>query len=167
MYKRINVTGNAGAGKSTLAELLGRRVDLPVYALDRIVWQPGWMATPPEQRRRMEMELIARETWIIDGVSSRVRAAADLVVFLDVPRSTSLFRCVKRNRSYLFRSRPGLPENCPEIVIMPRLLRLIWSFPRVVRPDIMEEAKRSTRTRYPHRAIERRSRSPRRGTRIK
>lgn len=73
----------------------------------------------------------------MDGVSREILAAADTVVFLDVPRLTCLVRCLRRNVRYLFRSRPGLPERCPEILILPTLVRLIWRFPQEARPRIL------------------------------
>ena len=82
---RINITGNAASGKTTLAARLGARLDLPVISLDSIVWQPHWIKTPTDQRLSAEQRLVASPAWIIDGVSDLVRANADLVVFLDVP----------------------------------------------------------------------------------
>ncbi|HEX8471545.1 MAG TPA: hypothetical protein VF633_10560 [Brevundimonas sp.] len=104
-----------------------------------IVWRPGWKTAPPDERAAAEAELIARPAWVIDGVSRRVRDAADVVVFLDVDRRTCLMRCAGRNWRYLFRSRPGLPENCPEILIVPRLIGIIGNFPRLIRPSILSE----------------------------
>jgi hypothetical protein len=75
-------------------------------------------------------------------VSRQVREAADIVIFLDVDRRTCLMRCAGRNWPYLFRSRPGLPEDCPEILIVPRLVSIIRNFPRLVRPGILEELDR-------------------------
>jgi adenylate kinase family enzyme len=135
---RIHITGNAGSGKSTLAAKLGRSLDLPVYGLDQIVWQPGWRKSPADWRKDREAELVARPSWIIDGVSRPVLDAADYVIFLDVSRATSLVRCARRNWKYLFRSRPGLPENCPEVLIIPRLIKIIWGFPVHVRPGILD-----------------------------
>ena len=65
--------------------------------------------------------------------------AADLVVFLDVPRRVSLVRCARRNAPYLFRSRPDLPERCPEVLIIPKLLKIIWQFPTHVRPQLLAD----------------------------
>ena len=135
---RIFITGNAGSGKSTLAATLGRSLGLPVYGLDHIVWQPGWRKSPAGWRKDREAELVARPSWIIEGVSRTVLDAADYVIFLDVPRATSFARCARRNWKYLFRSRPGLPEHCPEILIIPRLIKIIWGFPINVRPGILE-----------------------------
>ena len=134
---RILVTGNAGAGKSTLAEALARQLGIPCFALDRIIWQEGWRKTSEVDRYAAIAELVALPAWVIDGVSDQVQSAADVVIFLDVPRRTCFLRVLRRNLPYLFRSRPGLPERCPEILIVPRLCRIIWRFPRHVRPRIL------------------------------
>lgn len=139
--RRIHVTGNAGVGKTTTAARLGRSLGLPVYSLDAIVWQSRWKKTPAEERLAREAALIAEPRWVIDGVSQTVREAADTIVFLDLPRGVCLYRCARRNWRYLFRSRPGLPEQCPEYRIAPYLARLIWRFPRRVRPAILDESK--------------------------
>lgn len=145
--RRINVTGNAGSGKSTLAAQLGEMLGLDVVGLDRIVWQPGWRKTPRAERLQMEHDIAARPSWIVDGVSDVMRNAADTIVFLDYPRRTVLRRCARRNLPYLFRSRPGLPPRCPEILIVPRLVRLIWRFQVVVRPMILADFARWQKTK--------------------
>ncbi len=135
--RRILVTGNAGSGKSTLAARLGELLGLGVVGLDRVVWQSGWRKTPPDERRAAELEIAARPAWVVDGVSRTLLEAADLVVFLDFDRHICLWRCLRRNAPYLFRSRPGLPERCPELLILPTLVRLIWRFPAQTRPWIL------------------------------
>ena len=146
--RRIHVTGNAGVGKSTLAERIGLALELPVFGLDAVVWKPGWKKTGRCERSTQERALCARPSWVIEGVSRVVRESADLIVFLDYPRSVSFWRCAKRNWRYLFRSRPGLPENCPEIRIVPTLARIIWQFPTNVRPALIADfdAWRETKT---------------------
>ncbi|MGE0495918.1 MAG: hypothetical protein AB7S38_42325 [Vulcanimicrobiota bacterium] len=133
---RIHVTGNAGSGKTTLAAELGRQLDLPVHGLDHLVWQPGWEPTPLCQRAEREHELAAGEAWIIEGVSPRIRASADLVVFLDLPRWLCLARCLRRTLLHPA-GRPELPRDCPEWRILPHLLSLIWHFPARARPAIL------------------------------
>ena len=135
--QRILVTGNAGAGKTTLARDLSERFGLPYVGLDAIVWQPGWVRTPPLQRRRLERAIAAESAWVADGVSAVLMQAADMIVFLDQPRWRCYLRVARRNRSYLWRSRPGLPEDCPELLIAPSLIRLIWRFPQHARPQIL------------------------------
>ena len=141
--KRIHITGNAGSGKSTLANKLGQITGLPVHGLDSIVWSSGWKKTAPEERRIRELDLITHPAWIIEGVSSLVRETADLVIFLDYPRSTCAWRCAKRNWRYLFRSRPELPPNCPELLILPTLFKIVWKFSSAVRPKILSEGSRT------------------------
>jgi len=124
---KIHITGNAGAGKSTLAREVATALNLPVFGLDKIVWQAGWVKAPKEIRA------------VIEGVSQSVRDAADIVIFLDVSRRTSFIRCAKRNWKFLFKSRPELPENCPEILIIPYLIKIIWKFKTNVRPKILAD----------------------------
>ena len=136
--KRILVTGNAGSGKSTLARKIAGQLGMPYHSLDRVVWQTGWKKTPKEERDRQVLKLTAQDKWVIDGVSYAVQEAADTVIFLDVPRRVCFWRALKRNWRYAFRSRPELPPGCPEILIVPTLCRIIWNFPKRIKPDILE-----------------------------
>lgn len=136
---KIHITGNAGSGKTTLAKELGTILNMKVFGLDKIVWQAGWKKTPSEERKRLEQQLVAESEWIIEGVSLVARQSSDFIIFLDFPRYTCVARCLKRNSRFLFRSRPELPENCPEIKIIPQLLRIIWQFPKVARPFIIKD----------------------------
>ena len=146
--RRIHVTGNAGAGKTTLAAALGKELGLPVRYLDSIVWQPGWRKTPADQRQPQEQAWCAEDAWIIEGVSPLVREQADRVLVLDTPPWHCLWRAGRRNLPYAFRSRPGLPPNCPEIKILPQLLRIIARFGTTVRQEMLRESAASTKYRW-------------------
>lgn len=135
--QRILVTGNAGSGKSTLATQLATLTGLPCTGLDKLVWQAGWKRTPRADRLVQEQAIAAGSAWIVDGVSDLILGAADMVIFLDRPRRICLWRAFRRNLFYLFRSRPGLPKRCPEILIIPTLIKIIWRFPQHVRPKIL------------------------------
>lgn len=137
---RIFITGNAGSGKSTLAREIGQLLSIPVFGLDQVVWQSGWRKTPPPERDQALSQLAAGATWVIEGVSKIIEAQADLVIFLDVHPSLCAWRCAQRNLPYLFRSRPGLPPSCPELLIVPQLLKMIWRFNTAVRPGILQRA---------------------------
>lgn len=137
---RIHITGNAGAGKTTLVNRLGAEFGLPVFYRDSVVWQPGWQKTPKHERALAEEQLISAPTWIIEGVSSRVRRAADVVIFLDMPPSTCFTRAMRRTARHLWHQRAELPPNCPEWQVLPNLLKIIWSFPRHAGLDIRDEA---------------------------
>jgi adenylate kinase family enzyme len=144
-FQRIYITGNAGAGKSTLAKRLGEIFDRPFIGLDKIVWQSGWHKTPSHIRIKKEEEIAKQAEWIVEGVSTRFQESSDLLIFLDYSRHVCLWRCFKRNWKYLFSSRPDLPPGCPELLIIPKLIKIIWSFQSAVRPDILKELKNKTK----------------------
>ena len=138
---RVHITGNAGSGKTTLAKELGEILGINVFGLDKIVWKENWGVTPKEERIHLEQELTRKPEWIIEGVSSAARESADLVIFLDFPRITCLKRGVLRSLKHLFSSRPELPDNCPEIKIIHRLIKLIWQFNTLAKPSIINDIK--------------------------
>lgn len=44
-------------------------------------------------------------------------------------------------------SRPGLPEKCPEILIIPQLLHTIWNFPKNVKPSLLEHLQANSQNK--------------------
>ncbi len=145
----IFITGNAGSGKTTFAQKLADKTGLPLFGLDSIVWGPKWTKPSRDVINVRIHTLTVQPAWIIEGVSSLVERAADTVVFLDVSPAVCTWNCVKRNRRYLFRSRTGMPVNCPEILIIPALLKIIWRFNSDVRPDILDRmAKANSVQKY-------------------
>lgn len=96
--QRILVNGSAGAGKTTLAAEIGRRLGLPHTELDALHHGPGWVRRP-EFLDDVEA-LAASEHWVTEWQYRDARpillARCDLVVWLDVPRSVAMRRVVRR-----------------------------------------------------------------------
>ena len=142
--RRIVILGNAGSGKSTLARALGKRLALPVVHLDRLFWEAGWTKAEPGLFRDRVRDAVSGDAWICEGNYSRQTfelrlPRADIVIWLDTPRTTCLARVLWR--SILNRPRPDLPDGCTEKLDAEFLgfLRYVWAFDRDKRPHIERE----------------------------
>lgn len=142
--QRVVILGNAGSGKSTLARELGKRLDAPVVHLDRLFWEPDWREANNAIFRARVKQAIASDTWVCEGNYSRRTfdlrlPRADLIIWLDTPRTTCLRRVLVR--SLLDRPRADKPEGCEEKLDRAFLtfLRWCWNFDRVSRPRIDAE----------------------------
>ncbi|MEM8557749.1 MAG: DNA topology modulation protein [Bacteroidota bacterium] len=140
--RRVLVIGSGGAGKSTVATEMGERLGLPVVHLDRLYWQPGWVETPKAEWKSVVQQLLQRETWVMDGnyggtLDARL-AAADTVVFLDLPRWLCLWRVVKRRLQYRGRTRPDMTDGCPER-LTGEFIHWVWTYRAERRPQILQK----------------------------
>jgi adenylate kinase family enzyme len=139
--QRIVVLGIPGAGKSTLARRIGESLEIPVHHLDRYYWNSGWKASAPDDWLATLEQLIAGDSWILDGnyrstIPLRLERA-DTAVYLDVPRSVALGRVGKRIVTYRDGSRPDMADGCPERWFDTEFLRYIWRYHRDVQPQTM------------------------------
>lgn len=116
--ERILVIGPCGAGKSTLARQLGGKLGLPVFHMDQLNWQSGWVERGKAELRKQLDGVLIQPRWIIDGnyggtLPPRLERA-DTVVYLDFPIRLCLTRLLRRIWTWRGRSRPDMPEGCPE-----------------------------------------------------
>jgi adenylate kinase family enzyme len=116
--KRILIIGSGGAGKSTLSNRLGEILKIDVIHLDTHHWLPGWKERPLNLWREKVRELAAGDEWIMDGdfrgtLDIRMERA-DTIIYLDMHPLVCTFRIFKRLLKYRGRTRPDLPEGCPE-----------------------------------------------------
>jgi adenylate kinase family enzyme len=98
--QRVSVVGASGSGKSTLGRRLAEQLGAPYVELDAIHHLPDWRSLPRDDFRAAVGEIVAGDRWVVDGnyraVLDLVWARADTVVWLDLPRTTSTARVVRR-----------------------------------------------------------------------
>lgn len=144
--EKIVIIGSPGAGKSTLARKLGRKLHIKVVHLDRIFWQPGWKEKPRDKRIEILEKLIQEKQWIIEGTylsSSEPRLrAADLIIFLDVAPLVCLQRIINRHREYRGLSRHDIPQGSGDKLTLVRMWKVLI-FPFQDRRTLLKKLRRS------------------------
>jgi len=144
--RRIIVVGSQGSGKTNLALKLGRKLWLPVVHLDVLYWRPGWKASDTASFRVHVTDAIAGDEWIVDGSFSGLAfdltlARAETLVVIDRPRWLCQWRILLRSAFDRDRSRPDLPEGCPEQFDW-KLMREAWRYDTERAPVIEAERVR-------------------------
>lgn len=139
--KRILVIGSGGSGKSTFAMKLGQILNLEVIHLDKFYWRAGWVEPSKEEWSQTVMELINRESWIIDGnyggtLELRMQRC-DTIIFLDLSRLLCVWRIFKRNLRYRRGGRPDMAEGCIEKLDL-EFVSWVWNYSRRSRPKVLE-----------------------------
>lgn len=122
--KRVLVLGICGAGKSTLAKVLGHRLNLPVIHLDQHFWKPGWVESNKDEWSQKVDQLIKAPTWIMEGHYSssfdKRFPLADTIIILNYNRFLALYRVTKRILQNYKKTRDDMAKDCPE--------RFDWEF---------------------------------------
>jgi adenylate kinase family enzyme len=116
--KRVAVFGNAGGGKSALARRLADLTRLPLHVVDMIQFKAGGEAVPHDEYLKTHADIIDGDEWIIDGFGCVASAwerfaAADTLIYVDLPLSIHYRWVTKRFIKGLFASPKGWPENSP------------------------------------------------------
>ena len=144
--QKVLVIGSGGAGKTTLSKELAARTGLPLIHLDRHFWRSGWVPTPDDEWDALILELIQRDAWIMDGNYGRTLAqrlaAADTIIYLDVPPLLSLWRIMKRRWQNRGRERDDVAPGCPEQLSW-QFVHWVWTFRRLRRPGLLRQLDQS------------------------
>ncbi|MEM1237117.1 MAG: hypothetical protein AAGI10_09115 [Pseudomonadota bacterium] len=134
---RVMVIGQPGAGKSTLATMLGEKTGLPVVYLDKIHWKPGWVERPLAEKIPLIRAEEEKPRWIIEGGLSATWDTrldrADMLVWINVGLLRRLWRVLARSWRYRGQSRPDLTEGCPEQFSW-ETVEFLWFILRTWRP---------------------------------
>jgi adenylate kinase family enzyme len=97
---RIIVVGTTGSGKSTLGEMLARRLGVPFVEMDSLYWGANWQEVGMEVFRERVAAAVQPEHWVLAGNYSKVRdltwARADTLVWLDYPFALVFWQLLRR-----------------------------------------------------------------------
>ncbi|SNT58924.1 Adenylate kinase [Asanoa hainanensis] len=97
---RVVVIGCGGSGKTRLARELARIVAAPLTHLDGVYYDERWRPASPDDFAARQRALVAAPRWVIEGNYAGTLpirlAAADTVVFLDLPATTCLWGIAQR-----------------------------------------------------------------------
>jgi len=123
LMRKISIIGGPGTGKSTLANNLGRQLNLPVYHLDAIHHLENWEVRDKQERDRIILEKVNEDKWVIDGtykstLESRVEKS-DLIIFLNYSTLAKLKGIFLRYLKWRGKERGEIP-GCRE--------RMTWEF---------------------------------------
>ena len=151
--RKVVILGRGGAGKSALARELSALTGIPAVELDSEFWGPGPEAATAEKWEARQRDLVARETWILDGdlgpydsVLEERLAAADTIIVLDFGLARCAWRSLLRGREQgdywrwvLLYRRRYLPELMALIAQeLPRAQAYLFRNPAAVRRFLAE-----------------------------
>ncbi len=130
--KRVLVVGCPASGKTTFSCLLAEKTGLPLVHLDYYYHQKKYnYYDNKEAWKKRVISLIEGEAWIIDGNYGSTFperfAAADTVIFFDLPRRVVMYRLFKRRLQYMRTTRKDMPSDWHEKIDW-NFLVLVWRF---------------------------------------
>lgn len=117
---KIAITGYSGSGKSTTAQKLGEKYNIPVLHLDMVQFAENWHERDKEESKRMVAQfMLDNGSWVIDGNYKDLLQAerfdrADMIVFFSFNRFACFFRALGRYIKYKGRTRPDMAPGCNE-----------------------------------------------------
>ncbi|MGM0217235.1 hypothetical protein [Enterococcus sp. AZ126] len=101
---KILITGPVGSGKTTFAKQLSAQKKIPYYELDDLIWDrhpTGDKQHPVEESAKQLQAILAKETWIIEGTTTRdwikpSIESAEIILLLLPPYYIRVYRIFSR-----------------------------------------------------------------------
>ncbi|MHB1830517.1 MAG: P-loop NTPase family protein [Candidatus Micrarchaeaceae archaeon] len=99
------IFGAPGSGKSTLAKDLSKKLNLPHFSLDSIVYLKGWTSKHSDRQIKESMGIIVnKDKWILEGFHRKIDTwilpaldKADFVIILNLDKKALVKRNLKRS----------------------------------------------------------------------
>lgn len=115
--KKISIIGGSGNGKTTLANNLGKELNIPVYHIDGIHHLENWKIRNKDERDRIILEKVNEDKWIIDGtyhstLEQRLEKS-DIIIYLDYSSIAQIKGVLERFIKNHGKEKPEIP-GCKE-----------------------------------------------------
>ena len=100
--KRIWIAGCAGSGKTTLANIMGNKLNIPVFYRDLITWDENDDIRTEDVQVAMLKNITQNDKWIFEGArftASQIDGRldrCDTIIHLDLNRFLCAYRGIKR-----------------------------------------------------------------------
>jgi adenylate kinase family enzyme len=89
--KKILIMGDAGRGKTTFAEKLSEKLNIPKYSLDDFFWEVKFTKLRgAEKDVEMARECFEKDEWIVEGGTRRM-------LILGIPKADKIFYLTYKN----------------------------------------------------------------------
>jgi adenylate kinase family enzyme len=135
--ERIAIIGCGGSGKSAIAKQLGKILELPVTHLDAVYYDQDWNPLQQAEFAAKQEKLVAGERWLIEGNYASTLpirlAAADTVVFLDLPAVACLWGIAQRRWRY--RGGQHHQDGVFDRITW-NFVKYIWGYRKSMRPKV-------------------------------
>jgi adenylate kinase family enzyme len=136
---RIAIIGCGGSGKTHLANRLAALLNLPLTHLDGVYYDTDWNPLPQEEFAAIQRDLVSAPRWLIEGNYAGTLpirlAAADTVIFLDLPAITCLSGIIRRRLRY--RGGQHAQDGVYDRLTW-NFIRYIWGYRKTMRPRVRQ-----------------------------
>lgn len=144
--EKIFVVGFSGAGKTTLAERIGKELRLPVVHIDERCFNSEHRRKPIDEVVEIISDIVSADKWVIDGMYQKIAeqfiSKADLLIFIDVDFFTNTKNVVIRKVKQIISPRHELPEGSKKRIQMTNIKR-IWVNRKAFRKEWIEIINRN------------------------
>ena len=100
MYSRICIFGRPCSGKSTFADKIHQKINVPVYHLDEFIYIAEGVERDFQECDAYVQNIVNQDSWIIDGNMLKTLemryARANLCIYFNYSRLHCLYRFFKR-----------------------------------------------------------------------
>jgi adenylate kinase family enzyme len=140
---KITIFGTPGSGKTTLAKQLEIELNIPLYHLDKILWEKGWKLRDKEDFLKDQFDILKLDHWIIEGTAISSLAyrfqKSDVVIFLFPSRLVCIYRVFKRLLTQKVTPADKVEGNKERITW--EFIKYLWNFERKAKQRIQELAE--------------------------